>query len=155
MPSWQHSTQRYNDATLDTVVNNAGPVAECIPRAVPNYDEANKKFKKDAGIQLASMGMLGMLRPAAKAGSGLWNLTRAGADEVMEHKGEFGTFYKMGKLWWTKDIAGHGGSAFKIYGETGKGLEWLYDADKFGNYMYGKFKGSVGKFISWAEFSGR
>ncbi|MDD4890782.1 MAG: hypothetical protein PHU85_12735, partial [Phycisphaerae bacterium] len=41
-------------------------------------------------------------------------------------------------LWWTRDIAGHGGSAWKIYKETAKGLEWLRDADIYGTFMVNK-----------------
>jgi len=54
-------------------------------------------------------------------------------------------------LWWAKDFAGHGGSAWKVFQETGKGLEWLADADKYGDYLGGKHKGPIGLFIPWKD----
>nr|NIO87016.1 hypothetical protein [Candidatus Aminicenantes bacterium]NIQ72855.1 hypothetical protein [Candidatus Aminicenantes bacterium]NIT28877.1 hypothetical protein [Candidatus Aminicenantes bacterium] len=53
--------------------------------------------------------------------------------------------------WWSKDIAGHGGSAWKVFKETDKGLEWYRDANKYGDYLKGKHKGPVGMFIPWKE----
>ena len=49
--------------------------------------------------------------------------------------------------------AGHGGSAFKVYQETSRGLEWFRDADGCGNYIDpdAKHKGDTGKFIPWKE----
>ncbi len=51
--------------------------------------------------------------------------------------------------WWSKDTAGHGGSGFKVYQATAKGLRWIADADGFGNYIIGKHKGPTGVFIPW------
>jgi RHS repeat-associated protein len=49
-------------------------------------------------------------------------------------------------LWWSRDTAGHGGSAFKVYKELPGGtLEWIADADEFGNYISGKHKGPIGR----------
>lgn len=89
-------------------------------------------------------------------GRGLWNLTTEGADKVMTH-GKFGTFYRSSSdgLWWAADNAGHGGSAFKVFKESGKGLEWYRDADQFGDFIVGKHKGATGQFIPWNQMRGR
>jgi hypothetical protein len=88
-------------------------------------------------------------------GRGLWKLTAEGADKVMSH-GRFGTFYRSSSdgLWWAADNAGHGGSAFKVFRERGKGLEWFRDADQFGDFIGGKHKGATGQFIPWKELKG-
>jgi len=65
----------------------------------------------------------------------------------------FGKLYrdKNTKLWWSKDLAGHGGSKYKVYKETAKGLEWLFDADTAGNPIISKHKGPIGLFIYYNE----
>jgi hypothetical protein len=55
------------------------------------------------------------------------------------------------RLWWSKDKAGHGGSRWKLYEETGKGLKWYKDVDKFVHYIKDKHKGPIGKDIPWEE----
>ena len=52
-----------------------------------------------------------------------------------------------GKYCWAKDLAGHGGSAFKVYQKVGKELRWIADADKYGNWIVGKAKSSIGVII--------
>ena len=85
-------------------------------------------------------------------GRGLWNLTPEGASETSRH-GRFGNFFKSKSddLWWAADNAGHGGSAFKVFKDTGKGLEWYRDADQYGDFILGKHKGPTGLFIPWKE----
>ncbi len=65
----------------------------------------------------------------------------------------FGKLYrdKNTKLWWSKDLAAHGGSKYKVYKETAKGLEWLFDADAAGNPIITKHKGPIGLFIYYNE----
>ena len=74
------------------------------------------------------------------------------SDKKMRHK-RFGNFYRDPdtKLWWSKDNANHGGSIFKVFKETAKGLEWTFDADAIGHQIIGKHKGPVGLFISYKE----
>lgn len=74
------------------------------------------------------------------------------ADKKMRHK-RFGNFYRdpKTKLWWSKDNANHGGSAFKVFKETAKGLKWTFDADDIGHQIVAKHKGPVGLFISYKE----
>ena len=85
----------------------------------------------------------------------LWKITRAGTARVMKHR-RFGKFYKSTSddLWWSKDTAGHGGSAWKVFEETGEGLQWKHDADQYGDFIEGKHKGSTGLFIPWKDLSG-
>jgi hypothetical protein len=92
---------------------------------------------------------------ADEAARGLWKLTPEGASKIMEHD-TFGTFFKSKSdgLWWAADHAGHGGSAFKVFQESGKGLKWFFDADKFGDQLIGKHKGPVGLVIPWKDLFG-
>ena len=89
-------------------------------------------------------------------GRGPWSLTSEGASREMRHDG-FGRFFqsKSDGLWWAVDNAGHGESSFKVFNETGKGLEWFRDADEYGDFILGKHKGPTGLFIPWKELSGR
>jgi hypothetical protein len=86
----------------------------------------------------------------------LWQLTKSGS-VAMKRGGPFGTtFHKSASdgTWWTPDRAGHGGSAFKVYEETKKGLQWIRDADKYGDYIDGKWKGDTGYLIPWSDLGG-
>ncbi len=56
-------------------------------------------------------------------------------------------------LWWSKDFAEHGGAVWKVFEETSTGLKWKRDADKYGTYIEGKYKGPVGVFIPWNELN--
>ncbi|ADU15334.1 RHS repeat-associated core domain-containing protein [Asticcacaulis excentricus] len=85
----------------------------------------------------------------------LWKLTKEGAEKVAN--GPFGKLYKSAPdkfgnvYWWSKDIAGHGGSAFKVFEEGSDGLHWYKDADKYGDFIVGKHKGDTGLFIPWSQ----
>lgn len=74
------------------------------------------------------------------------------SDKKARHK-RFGTLYRdpQSKLWWSKDLAQHGGSQFKVFRETARGLEWVFDADIMGNQILSKYKGPIGKFIPFKE----
>ena len=65
----------------------------------------------------------------------------------------FGKMYRDPKtrLWWSRDRANHGGSAYKVFRETSRGLEWEYDANMLGEAIIGKHKGPTGLFISFKE----
>ncbi|MBO3087836.1 RHS repeat-associated core domain-containing protein [Cellulomonas dongxiuzhuiae] len=80
---------------------------------------------------------------------GLWNITTEGT--AATRRGPFGTLWKSKSddLWWSRDTAGHGGSAWKVYQETPKGLEWMAGADQYGDFIRGKHKSAVGAFIPW------
>lgn len=85
----------------------------------------------------------------------VWSMSKAGTEKVMQHA-TFGKFYKSKSdgLWWSKDNANHGGSEWKVFEETSKGLVWKADADKYGNFIIGKHKGDTGTFINWKTLKG-
>ena len=87
-------------------------------------------------------------------GRGLWKVTKQGADKMASHK-TFGTFMrnKSDGLWWAKDNAGHGGSKWKVFREnkSKKQLEWVADADDYGDFIDGKHKGRMGKVIPFDQ----
>lgn len=56
-------------------------------------------------------------------------------------------------LWWSKDTAGHGGSAWKVYEESSRGLIWRADANQYGDFIVGKHKSDVGTFIPWKDLN--
>lgn len=89
-------------------------------------------------------------------GCSLWELTRAGASRILGHD-KWGTFFKSKSdgLWWVKDQAGHGGSAFKVFKEESGGLRWYKDADQYGNFINGKHKSSTGEFVPWGQLFGK
>ncbi len=64
---------------------------------------------------------------------GLWQITKEGT--AATKNGPFGKLWKSKSdgLWWSRDTAGHGGSAWKVFDETPKGLQWRADADQYGN----------------------
>jgi RHS repeat-associated protein len=86
----------------------------------------------------------------------LWQLTEEGSTKIMKGGPFKTTFYKSASdgTWWTPDVFGHGQSAFKVYQESAKGLDWIADADKYGTYMPDKHKGDTGKFIPWSQLRG-
>lgn len=49
--------------------------------------------------------------------------------------------------YWVKDLAGHGGSAYKVYIKVGKTLQWVADSDIYGNWIVGKAKSLIGMVI--------
>ncbi|MEV6983137.1 hypothetical protein AB0M95_18005 [Sphaerisporangium sp. NPDC051017] len=79
----------------------------------------------------------------------------------MRRGGPFGENYyqqapnaKGEVLWWSTDVKGDGGSVWKVYRQTSKGLEWVADADKWGNFFARKWKSEKGKFIPWKDLKG-
>lgn len=89
-------------------------------------------------------------------GRALWQLTKAGSS-AMKRGGPFNTtFYKSASdgTWWTPDVTQHGESAFKVYEQTSKGLQWIADADQYGTYIVGKWKGDTGYFIPNSQLRG-
>lgn len=94
-------------------------------------------------------------KAVATAERGLWKITQEGTERVVRSD-RFGKIYKSASdgLWWARDTAGHGGSEWKVFRESSKGLEWFRDADKYGDFIVGKHKGDVGRFIPWKELTG-
>lgn len=59
--------------------------------------------------------------------------------------------HKTTGLWWSKDTAQHGGTAFKVYREDGSGsLVWISDADQYGDFIspLAKHKGPKGRTVT-------
>jgi len=83
---------------------------------------------------------------------GFFERIRKGADKKARTK-RFGNLYRdpKTKLWWSKDRANHGGSAYKVFKEQAKGLEWLFDADVRGNPIIGKHKGPTGIILPYKD----
>lgn len=79
---------------------------------------------------------------------GQWRITKTGTSRSLRSK-EFGKVHKHASsgLWWSKDNAGHGRSTWKVFQEFGDRLEWIADADEFGDFIDGKHKGPTGKTI--------
>ena len=77
---------------------------------------------------------------------------KARADKTAQSN-KFGKIYRdpQTKLWWSKDMTGHGGSCYKVFKEGAKGFEWHYDADALGKEIVGKHKGPTGLFIPYKE----
>lgn len=48
---------------------------------------------------------------------------------------------------WSRDTAGHGGSAWKVYAQRGGKLEWIADADAYGTFISGKHKSAIGMLL--------
>jgi hypothetical protein len=55
-------------------------------------------------------------------------------------------------LWWSEDITKQGASRFKVFKETNNGLKWIYNADKYGDFMKNEHKSVKGIFIPWGQF---
>ena len=87
----------------------------------------------------------------APGGRRLWNGAGEGTDRVLEATTGAGRnkYFRHAEtgLYWSRDTAGHGGSVWKVFREEADGLHWTADADKFGDFITGKHKGDVGRFI--------
>lgn len=84
---------------------------------------------------------------------GLWQLSDAMSDNKIVQGGRTYLRHRTTGLWWSRDTAGHGGSAFKVFREDGSGnLVWFRDADQYGDFIspQSKHKGPVGKSISYS-----
>jgi hypothetical protein len=82
---------------------------------------------------------------------GLWQLTDAMTDKKRTVKGHTYWRHKTTGLWWSRDPAGHGGSAFKVYLEDANGnLVWFRDADQYGDFIspQAKHKGPKGRSVT-------
>jgi len=78
---------------------------------------------------------------------GLWDLTDARTSAKFTCQGHTYWQHDATGLWWSNDTAGHGGSVFKVYEKFGNRLVWKADADEYGDFIFGKHKGPVGKVI--------
>lgn len=86
-----------------------------------------------------------------------WSIDESRAERIGKHVRTNEKYYKITSKkgrssWWSKDTSHHGGSRWKVYKETKKGLEWVADADEFGDFM-DKHKSPVGRFIPWKDLA--
>ncbi|MGC4060018.1 MAG: hypothetical protein QM749_03845 [Aquabacterium sp.] len=157
--------------TVGYVATHPGMVVDAAVTGVrdlwnkPFNEQAQSVFKgglsglAGAGIAKMAIAPLGIMGDAANGAAtaqrGLWAITKEGTEQVLQNR-QFGKFYKSSSdgLWWSKDLAGHGGSEWKVFQETSKGLEWHRDADKYGDFIVGKHKGDVGRLIPWDKLNG-
>jgi hypothetical protein len=97
----------------------------------------------------------GTVTLTANFNRGLWKVTSDGASRGVLHP-RFGKILqsKSDGLWWAKDHAGHGGSAWKVFQGEPNGLRWYKDANQFGDFIEGKHKGPTGMFIPWSQTRG-
>lgn len=112
----------------------------------------DKKKQKDKYLDVSFVSGYGGYNPEPDDDKDHFELIKSNTDKKLRHK-RFGNFYRdpKTKLWWSKDNANHGGSAFKVFKETAKGLEWIFDADHLGNQIIAKHKGPIGSFITYKE----
>lgn len=70
------------------------------------------------------------------------------------HNGKFVYVYdgKTG-LWWTRDLAGHGGAVFKTYIQKGKTLQHEAERDAQGSVIEDKHKGAVNMTVHMDELA--
>lgn len=89
----------------------------------------------------------------AKTQPGKWQLTHAMSDSTKLIGTRTYWRHKSTGLWWSKDTAGHGGCAFKVYTEDANGKLIHYrDADEFGDFISPakKHKGPIGKQVTFS-----
>jgi hypothetical protein len=124
---------------------------QCTPA---NSSEASSFYSAPSQTQLNYQGDLSrnLLLSQRKD----WEITKEMTDRTCTHK-TFGVYsrHKTTKLWWSKDILGHGGSVWKVFDETSKSLEWKADADRYGDFIVGKHKGPTGTSIPFSELGCR
>jgi hypothetical protein len=102
------------------------------------------------GTGLASCGGSFMMSGGGGGGGSRkeWQITNPTDTKVIKGR----TYLKDGKtgLWWSRDTAGHGGSAWKVFKQgAGNTLQWIADADAQGNYITGKWKSPVGMTVRY------
>jgi hypothetical protein len=112
------------------------------------------------GVQVVNI-VVPMMSPGGSGGGGdgkkrrEWVLDEEQADAIRaDRSGRRYLRHKDTGLWWTKDTAGHGGSAFKVYQQEGQFLVHFKDADKYGRYIESKHKGPKGRIIRLDDLHG-
>ena len=173
-PVETESSRRHGRAAIATTLEGLSEAFGII--RPPTETELNvwaRQMREEAGWEEGDFGTLffsmyggafagrtggargGAVAAGFNARRGLWVLTPRGTIRTLRH-GRFGVFFKSKSdgLWWSVDRAGHGGSAFKVFKESRNGLEWIHDANEFGDFIIGKHKGPTGISIPWNQLSG-
>jgi hypothetical protein len=84
----------------------------------------------------------------------VWTLTKENAVAIKVEKGKLHVRYYKSKsdgTWWSPCKGKSHKDNFKVYKETSQGLEWIADADEYGQYIPNKHKGPKGKNILWSQ----
>ncbi|OJX37585.1 MAG: hypothetical protein BGO87_10945 [Flavobacteriia bacterium 40-80] len=168
MNEWQVQAEKH--AELSAMERYAKYEAAAQKQAVYEYNRSQNLFGiiysvfADPAVQIgknvyeghyaaasADLAIMFFFGGVGKTSRGLWKLTDAGASAIKNHR-TWGKFYKGSDgLWWAEDITKHGSSRFKVFKETDKGLEWINNADEFGDFIRNQHKSPTGKFIPWGE----
>jgi RHS repeat-associated protein len=130
------------------------PSENCATRAATEFgSDAGSSFGGDPDVtdiasDIASAGVSAYeayKECKGNDGRNPWKPTHKGTKDVLRC-GKFGRFYQSVSdgLWWSKDLAGHGGSAWKVFRQIGQSLVWQFDADEYGDRIEGKHKGPTG-----------
>ena len=100
-----------------------------------------------------------LVHNAGGAPLGIWGIDPKKSTKIM-NGGPFGkNYYQQAPdtngtvYWWSPDKAEHGGSTWKVFRATSKGLEWMADAGTDGTFIEGKYKGKIGRFIPWKQLN--
>ncbi len=89
----------------------------------------------------------------ANCGHRLWQVTKERTVRTVKHD-RYGKFHQgTDGLWFSRDTAGHGNSAWKVYRKEGNNLVWQFDADQYGTKIVGKHKSSASKIISFKDLN--
>ena len=73
-----------------------------------------------------------------------WNINYNSKGQTkVSYNGKQMTAQYDGTYYWLDDMAGHGGSQYKVFTKSGNYLYWYRDADRYGNFIYGKHKGET------------
>ncbi|MBL8239964.1 MAG: hypothetical protein JNM66_21250, partial [Bryobacterales bacterium] len=123
-------------------MENAYPLTSTIVECAASRIGGN--CNSDSEILYAAAAKPKLAQAAARIAR-LWTITRPAATKVVGGR----TYLKDAKTktWWSRDAAGHGGSAWKVYEERGGKLEWIADADAHGNFISGKHKSPFGTLL--------
>ena len=144
------------DAVVEFIDDSTGNQVSAIWQQMDETTQARIQGAGKVLSVLVPVARVKTLADVAKSNNRkLWAVLSKGADKIVMHN-NFGKFYKSKSdgLWWSVDKAGHGGSRWKVFKETSKGLEWFMDADEYGDFIFTKHKGNMGKYIPWKELKG-
>jgi len=129
------------------------PVVATIHDASVLFTGRNVVTGERVGLGGRGVALIGMVTPISggemRGAWKTWQLTAENSGKVLRHvsrKWKFTQHLSDGSFW-SKDIAGHGESVWKVFKKEGDGLHWRADADEFGTFMGDKHKGPTGMFI--------
>jgi|GEM_PF-2588078 len=141
-------------APMTIAVGGAGLIGGLIWKAIGEIKESKKSYKKDKNNDKSSGGQPeDPKKPKNDNQDKDFLKSLKLRSDKRARTNRFGNLYRdpKTKLWWSKDLAGHGKSCYKVFKETARGLEWIFDATAEGLEIMGKHKGPTGLFIPYKE----